>query len=166
MRWYYKTGGIWLVEYISRYVWTSGLPVVTVHIGWSWAQAKGRLYPTACWLITGNNSCKLWCASQQLRQLVINNYFMTSTTVMGNTNAVCHSLSSCEKFAHKVLSDTYHPIHNDFFKCRSYAKTRSTIRSIPFCVNVHRKAAVSCKARVLTNREQVVTDFLHHLSRF
>lgn len=67
-------------------------------------------------------------------------------------------LSGCEKFAHKIPSDPFHPLNNDLAKCHSHTSTRSNFRSTPFRINIHRNSAVTYLAR-----EQMMNDIMHNL---
>lgn len=72
-------------------------------------------------------------------------------------------LSACEKIANKTLPDLFHLLYNDHSKCRCHPKTCSTFRFIPPWINIYRNLIVPESARILANREKIMTDFLHNL---
>lgn len=62
-------------------------------------------------------------------------------------------LSAREQFAHKILSDQFHCLHNDLSKCRF------TFRSRPSSVNIFRNWTIPYLIRILANWELVMSEF-------
>ncbi|WP_432422668.1 RNA-directed DNA polymerase [Streptococcus dysgalactiae] len=71
--------------------------------------------------------------------------------------------TACEKFAHKILSDPSHPLYGDLSLCRSHPSTRSRFRCLHSRINLYKNSPVPYLARILTNKDRVVSEFLLNL---
>ena len=76
---------------------------------------------------------------------------------------LCRShINSCEKFAHRILGDPSHPLHDPLSFCFSYPSTRSKFRLIPSRINMYRNSPVPYLARVLTDKSKVLDDLVRN----
>lgn len=62
-------------------------------------------------------------------------------------------LSACKKFAHKILANPVHPLHDNLSKCPYHVRFPDSLLS-----PVYRHSYVPCLTRVSTNRDRVAVD--------
>lgn len=73
-------------------------------------------------------------------------------------------LFACDKFAQKIAPTHYHLQNNDLTETHINPKTPSTFRFLAYHINISAHSTVPYLVRTLTNREQVMTDFVHILA--
>ena len=79
-------------------------------------------------------------------------------------NELCDQhINSCESFAHKILNDNSHPLHSELSVCHSHPSTRSAFRLIPARINLYKNSPVPYLARVLTDKNRVISELRMNL---